>query len=179
MNNSGTGMILYSKLIDRSDHTTPSDNDSLLDDAFTSLGTAALYCKDTNTALLNYAQVKSPQGPYQQCKVKEFLYGHCNVELLYCVYVQVYLMMSEKCCADEPHKSCGLLEKANSCIEQAIQRACNDDDESVCIIIAASFHSYLVILYSGKCLKLSTLKYSTCLNIYFSQNLYGNIGKCG
>ena len=158
MNNSGTGMMLYSKLIDRSDHTTASDNDSLLDDAFTSLGTAALYCKDTNTALLNYAQVKSPQGPYQQCKVKEFLYGHCNVELLYCVYVQVYLMMSEKCRVDEPHKSYDLLEKANSCIEQTIQRV-GDDDVSVCIIVAAAFHSYLVILYSGKCLKVSTLNF--------------------
>ena len=84
MNNSGTGMILYSQLIDRSDHTTASDNDSLLDDAFISLGTAALYCKDTNTALLNYGHVKGPQGPYQQCKVKELLDGHCNVESLYC-----------------------------------------------------------------------------------------------
>ena len=53
MSNSGTGMMLYSKLIDR--------NDSLLDEAFISLGTAALYCKDTNTALLNYGHVKSPQ----------------------------------------------------------------------------------------------------------------------
>ena len=75
MNNSGTstGMMLYSKLIDRSDHSSASDNDSLLDEAFVSLGTAALYCKDTNTALLNYSHVKSPQGPYQQCKVRDLL----------------------------------------------------------------------------------------------------------
>ena len=34
---------------------------------------------------------------------------------------------------DEPHKSYGLLEKANSCIEQAMQRiAGDDDDDSVC-----------------------------------------------
>ena len=65
-------MMLYSKLIDRSDHvTSPSNHDSLLDEAFISLGTAALYCKDTNTALQNYELVKSPQGPYQQCKVKD------------------------------------------------------------------------------------------------------------
>ena len=71
MNNSG-GVMLYSKVIDRSDHlASPSDYDNLLDEAFISLGTAALYCKDTNTALLNYELVKSPQGPYQQCKVKE------------------------------------------------------------------------------------------------------------
>ena len=92
MNNSGTGMILYSQLIDRSDHTTASDNDSLLDDAFISLGTAALYCKDTNTALLNYGHVKGPQGPYQQCKVKELLDGHCNVELL-CVHIHRYIIL--------------------------------------------------------------------------------------
>ena len=61
--------MLYSKLIDRSD--TPTDHDSLLDEAFISLGTAALYCKDTSTALLNYKYVKSPQGPYRQCKVKD------------------------------------------------------------------------------------------------------------
>ena len=67
-------------------------------------------------------------------------------------------MMSKKCRADEPHKSYDLLEKANSCIEQTIQRTC-DDDVSVYIIIAASFHSNLVILYSGKCLKLSTLNF--------------------
>ena len=72
MSDSGTGTMLYSKLIDRSDHlTSPSDHDSLLDEAFISLGTAALYCKDTNTALLNYEHVKSPQGPYRQCKVKD------------------------------------------------------------------------------------------------------------
>ena len=59
-------------------------------------------------------------------------------------------MMSEKCRADEPRKSYDLLEKANSCIEQTIQRAC-DDDVSVCIIVVASFHCYLVILYSVKC----------------------------
>ena len=92
MNNSGTGMILYSKLIDRSDHTTASDNDSLLDDAFISLGTAALYCKDTNTALLNYGHVKGPQGPHQQCKVKELLDERCNVELLYCVCTYRYML---------------------------------------------------------------------------------------
>ena len=68
MNNSG-GMMLYSKLIDQS--ASLSDHDSLLDEAFISLGTAALYCKDTSTALLNYEHVKSPQGPYQQCKVKD------------------------------------------------------------------------------------------------------------
>ena len=61
--------MLYSKLIDRSD--TPTDYDSLLDEAFISLGNAALYCKDTSTALLNYEHVKSPQGPYQRCKVKD------------------------------------------------------------------------------------------------------------
>lgn len=80
MNNSGTttGMMLYSKLIDRTHQSAPSDNDSLLDEAFISLGTAALYCKDTNTALLNYEHVKSPQGSYQQCKVKNLLHTHCN-----------------------------------------------------------------------------------------------------
>ena len=43
-------------------------------------------------------------------------------------------MMSEKCRVDEPHKSYGLLEKANSCIEQAMQRIAGDDDnnDSVC-----------------------------------------------
>ena len=77
MNSSGTTteVMLYSKLIDRS---PPSDTDSLLDEAFISLGTAALYCKDTNTALLNYEHVKSPQGPYQQCKVKNLLHIHCD-----------------------------------------------------------------------------------------------------
>ena len=37
-------------------------------------------------------------------------------------------MMSEKCRVDDAHKSYGLLEKANSCIEQAMQRI----DDSVC-----------------------------------------------
>ena len=41
-------------------------------------------------------------------------------------------MMSEKCRMDDPHKSYELLEKANSCIEQAMQRIAGDDDESVC-----------------------------------------------
>ena len=41
-------------------------------------------------------------------------------------------MMSEKCRVDEPHKSYGLLEKANSCIEQAMQGIADDDDDSVC-----------------------------------------------
>ena len=40
-------------------------------------------------------------------------------------------MMSEKCRVDDPHKSYGLLEKANSCIEQAMQRISADED-SVC-----------------------------------------------
>ena len=40
-------------------------------------------------------------------------------------------MMSEKCRLDDPHKSYGLLDKANSCIEQAMQRISVDDD-SVC-----------------------------------------------
>ena len=41
-------------------------------------------------------------------------------------------MMSEKCRVDDPHKSYGLLEKAKSCIEQAIRRVTDDDDDSVC-----------------------------------------------
>ena len=41
-------------------------------------------------------------------------------------------MMSEKCCVDEPYKSYDLLEKANSCIEQAMQRIAGDDDDDVC-----------------------------------------------
>lgn len=71
-NRSGTttGIMLYSKLVDRNYHSVLHDNDTLLDEAFISLGDAALYCKDNNTALLNYEHVKSPQGPYQQCKVK-------------------------------------------------------------------------------------------------------------
>ena len=40
-------------------------------------------------------------------------------------------MMSEKCREDDPHKSYGLLYKANSCIEQAMERISVDDD-SVC-----------------------------------------------
>jgi len=40
-------------------------------------------------------------------------------------------MMSEKCRVDDPQKSHGLLEKANSCIEQALQRI---DDDNVCCI---------------------------------------------
>ena len=89
MNNSGTtsGVMLYSKLLDRSHHSSTSENDSLLDEAFISLGTAALYCKDTNTALLNYEHVKSPQGPYQQCKVRQLLHRHCDSELLHYAYV--------------------------------------------------------------------------------------------
>ena len=101
MNNSGTGMILYSQLIDRSDHTTASDNDSLLDDAFISLGTAALYCKDTNTALLNYGHVKGPQGPYQQCKVKELWMN--IVMLSYCIVLCVHIDISY----DVREMSCG------------------------------------------------------------------------
>ena len=92
MNNSGTttGVMLYSKLIDRSDdHSAASDNDSLLDEAFISLGTAALYCKDTNTALLNYGHVRSAHGPYQQCKVKDLLYTHCSTGLLHYTYVYI------------------------------------------------------------------------------------------
>ena len=40
-------------------------------------------------------------------------------------------MMSEKCRVDDPHKSRGLLDKANRCIEQAMERIPVDDD-SVC-----------------------------------------------
>ena len=39
--------------------------------------------------------------------------------------------MSEKCRVDDPLKSYGLLDKANSSIEQAMQRIPVDDD-SVC-----------------------------------------------
>lgn len=43
-------------------------------------------------------------------------------------------MMSEKCRVDDPRKSHGLLEKANGCIEQAMQRIAVDDD-SVCLML--------------------------------------------
>ena len=88
MNNSGSikEMMLYLKLLDRSHHSADvSDNNILLDEAFISLGTAALYCKDTDTALLNYGHVKSTQGNHQQCKVKDL--SHANffvMELRYC-----------------------------------------------------------------------------------------------
>ena len=55
------------------------------------------------------------------------MYTHCNTR--YGIHIQVYIMMSEKCRVDDPHKSCGLLDKANKCIKEAMQRT---DDDSVC-----------------------------------------------
>ena len=55
------------------------------------------------------------------------MYAHCNTR--YGIHIQVYIMMSEKCHVDDPHKSCSLLDKANKCIEEAMQRT---DDDSVC-----------------------------------------------
>jgi len=42
-------------------------------------------------------------------------------------------MMSEKCRVDDPQKSYSLLEKANSCIEQAMQRILIDDGNVSCM----------------------------------------------
>ena len=58
---------------------------------------------------------------------KGLMYAHCNTR--YSIHIQVYIMMSEKCHVDYPHKSCSLLDKANKCIEEAMQRT---DDDSVC-----------------------------------------------
>ena len=39
-------------------------------------------------------------------------------------------MMSEKCRVDDPDKSCSLLDKANKCIKEAMERI---NDNSVCL----------------------------------------------
>ncbi|XP_065888730.1 E3 SUMO-protein ligase RanBP2-like isoform X2 [Dysidea avara] len=94
--------------VEKSDRSSNADNDCLLDEAHLALGTAALYCKDTNSALHHYGIVNSAHGVYKQCKV--------------------YRMMAEKCCVEDPCNSHALLEKASQCVEQAIQRIPHDDD---------------------------------------------------
>ena len=42
---------MYSQLMERSDHSSDTDNDRLLDEAYLALGTAALNCKQTDAAI--------------------------------------------------------------------------------------------------------------------------------
>jgi len=62
--------VLYSQSVERSDRSHNTDDDGLLDEAYLTLGTAALYCKDTDTALYNYGLVNNAQGAYKQCEVR-------------------------------------------------------------------------------------------------------------
>ena len=77
--------MLYSQSVERSDHSSDTDNDQLLDEAYLALGTAALYCKQTDAALQHYGLVNSAHGAYKQCEVNTIL---CVVLLsVYTVHV--------------------------------------------------------------------------------------------
>ena len=56
--------------MERSGYSSITDDGGLLDEAYLALGTAALYCKDTDTALHSYSLVNNAQGAYKQCEVK-------------------------------------------------------------------------------------------------------------
>ena len=88
--------------MEKSDRSSNADNDCLLDEAHLALGTAALYCKDTNSALHHYGIVNSAHGVYKQCKVK-ILIDHYHVcfamllgyiEILLCYYYTLSHRMS-------------------------------------------------------------------------------------
>lgn len=64
--------MLYSQSVERSDC---SNDDGLLDEAHLTLGTAALYCKDTDTALHHYGLVNTVCGAYKQCEVRDRIFA--------------------------------------------------------------------------------------------------------
>ena len=83
--------------MERSDHSSNTDDGGLLDEAYLALGTAALYCKDTDTALHNYSLVNNAQGAYKQCEVKIMSYVMllCVLKLMHihCYYYYFSLQL--------------------------------------------------------------------------------------
>jgi len=65
--------VLSSQSVERSDCSpNTDDDDSILEEAHLVLGTAALYCKDTDTALHHYGLVNTTSGAYKQYEVREY-----------------------------------------------------------------------------------------------------------